>query len=321
MSDELMDRLAATRPEMPDGLLAPDTDLLEEILMTDIATPRRFVTPLRLASVAALAAALVAVALVVPTRDNAGPKTLRAIDMTQIAESTSAALKSGRAHVLVNTKTDKIAPRVSNADFTVEFSGDNRSMFGTIDPGDGRSSVFSIANKVIDGQFYLQDGTRWVRDTNATGMTGDDIFSLDPRTFVTGAAQDAGFEPVGTETVDGATTRHLVAANPDKVPTLNVGLGPSPEVTITKFEVWVDDANVVRRVLMATKDVQQTYPNAQTRVVTGADGKVRKELDPATMGEPVDVTTITTTTVNFTDIGDPVTITPPPNAVPIAGKG
>ncbi len=321
MSDELMTRLANARPETPDGLLTPDARLLEEILMTDVPIPRRFVTPVRLASVAALAAALVAFALVIPTRDNANPSAPRAIDMAQIAASTSAALKSGRAHVVVTTKTDKIAPRVSAADFTVEFNGDDRSMFGTIDPGDGRSSVFPIANKVIGGQFYLQDGTRWVLDTNASAMSGDDIFNFDPRTFVGGAAQAAGFEEVGKEAVDGTPTRHLAASYPDRVPTINVGLGPSPEVDITKFEVWVDDANVVRKLAMTTKDVQQTYPLARTKLTKDADGTVQKAIDPATMGEPVEVTTITATTVTFTDIGDAITITPPENPASVAGKG
>jgi hypothetical protein len=250
--------------------------------------------------------------MVLPTtsKDSAPPS----LNMQRIVDSTTSALNSGRAHVHYDSQG-------GGADFTVEFSGDNRSMSGTIDPGDGRASAFPIANKIIDGQFYLQDGTRWVKDTNAANMSGDDVFSVDPRSFLAAVAQAAQFATVGTEQRGGVETRHLKATKLDGIGDFNLGLGPRGETSLTAFELWVDDHDVVRALLVKSEQHEKTYPGAQTRVSKDANGNVHKSLDPATMGEPVIVTIRSQYKVEFGDIGQPVVITPPPGAVAVAGQG
>src|SRR3954453_7691632 len=98
MSDELLDRLRAAAPRTPDGLLEPNHELLEEILMNEQPKPRRIVTPIRLGAVAAAAAAvtLIAVNVAGPGQQAAAPPTtvnhVVAPNMQTIAASTSAAL-------------------------------------------------------------------------------------------------------------------------------------------------------------------------------------------------------------------------------------
>src|SRR2546423_1536425 len=69
MSDDLMQRLTTARPVTPPGLLDPDPQLLEEILMTTPITTRRIVTPFRLAGAAAVvtAGALLVINVAAPT--------------------------------------------------------------------------------------------------------------------------------------------------------------------------------------------------------------------------------------------------------------
>jgi hypothetical protein len=315
MSDELMNRLVAARPDVPHGLLEPDNALLEEILMTEAPTARRVVTPVRLASVAALAAVLVAIALVLPSRDEAP----RAVDMRQIAATTAAALHSGRAHLTYASDNGHFVH--DRADFTIEFSGDNRSTVGTIDPGDGRGSAFPFANKVIDGRFFLEDGTRWVEDTNEH-VSGSDIFSVDPRTLVAGAT-NAEFRDAGADTVDGVATRHLRATNLSSVPAMSLGFGPigDADTKLTKFDVWVDADNVVRRLDLATSQTETVYPMAHTVVTKDAAGNVQKTLDQSNMGPAETRTTRNAYSVVFTDIGAPIAIVAPANATKVAGQG
>jgi hypothetical protein len=324
MSDELMQRLADARPLAPAGVLEADNDLLEEIVMTEPIASRRVVTPRRLSAAAAAAAVLVAVALVVPTRHAAAPRSAAPVrvvpNMRTIAESTAAALSSGRAHVTYTSDNGHFIH--DSGSFVVEFSGDNRSTAGTIDPGDGRGSAFPIANKVVDGRFYLQDGTRWVEDTNEH-VTGSDLFSADPRTLVSGAAQDAEFEEAGTATVDGVATRQLKATRLDKVPVVNLGLGPTADqnTKVTTFDVWVDEDNVVRRLELDTEQTETVYPLARTQITKDADGTVHKSLDQSDLGKPETRTQRNAYSVTFTDIGAVVEIVAPANAAKVAGQG
>jgi hypothetical protein len=316
MHDDLIERLTDVRPSTPTTLQVPDAQLVEDILATGAPAKRRLVTPLRLASVAAVAAAVVAVLVMLPAAKTSPPT----LDMRAIVESTNVALQTGRAHVQLLTNTDKLGPmpRTSGADFTVEFSGGDRSMYGTVDPGDGRSSAFPIANKVVAGQFYLQDGNRWVKNTNNANMSGEDAFNVDPRSYLGVVAQDARFEDVGHTTFDGVDVRHLKATNLAGIPDFNLGLGPTKarDNELTAFELWVDGDNVVRGIHVGMERREETYPGALARIVDG-----RKEIDPATMGDPVVVTITSHYKVRFTDIGDPIEITAPANAVEVAGKG
>ena len=321
MHDELMERLANARPDTPTDLLQPNALLLDDILATRPRARRRVVTPLRLGAVATLAAAVVAVLIALPTTTATTPKAPPALNMRAIVESTNAALTSGRAHVVQRSQSDKGFVRASGSDFVVEFFGDNRSMSGTVDPGDGRSAVFPIANKIVDGQFYLQDGTRWVKDTNAANMSGDDIFSVDPRNFLAGVADAAQFEEAGRDTIGGVSTRHLRATKLDGIPDFNLGLGPRGEMRLTAFELWVDRDDVVRGLLVKSAQTEKTYPLARTQVSIDASGNLQKTLDQSNLGAPTYVHITSDYKVEFTDIGAPIEITAPANAVDVAGKG
>ncbi|HVV35062.1 MAG TPA: hypothetical protein VHC63_00550 [Acidimicrobiales bacterium] len=328
MSDELLDRLSAARPVT--DVVAPDPQLLDAIVSSAPRPPRRVVTPVRLASVAAVAAALVAALVVIPhdttTHSPSPSHAAIAPNMERIAASTAAALTSGVAHVTYTSNNGHFVHDTGTV--TVEFSGEDRSSFGTQDSGDmgdGRDSSFEFANKVVDGRFYLRDGVpgheTWLEDTNEH-VTGSDIFSVDPRSLVTDSAEQAGFEDVGTATVDGVTTHHLKATRLDQVPAVNLGLGPIVDATtkVTKFDVWVDTSNVVRRLAITTSMTETVYPLARTIVTTDANGNIQKTLDTTGVA-PEQRTQINTYSVTFTDIGSNIVIDAPANARKVAGQG
>ncbi len=319
MSDELLDRLAAARPQPPADLLEPNHELLEEILMNQETKPKRA----RFAfAAAAAAAAVIGIAIAVPTHDSPKVTPTVAVNMRTIAESTSAALSSGRAHLTYSATNDGHGQ--DGGELTIDFSGENRSTVGTISARDATS--FEIANKVVDGRFYLRDGAPgqqiWIEDTNEH-ITGSDLFSVDPRSLVTGAAQDAAFKDVGTATVDGVRTHHLKATRLDQVPTVNLGLGPISDdhTKLTKFDVWVDADNVVRRLDVSTSLTETVYPLARTVVDKDTNGTLQKHLDESNMGPSEERTTVNDYSVIFTDIGSPIAIDAPANARKVAGQG
>lgn len=314
--------------------------------MTNEQKHRRVVTPFRLGAVAAAtaAAALIAVNVGGVGQQAAAPPTtihVVAPNMQTIAQSTSAALTSGVAHVTYSSDNGHFIH--DRGTVTVEFTGENRSSVGTQDPGNpcGDASLpaqsqercdpsadnsFGFANKVVDGRFYLRDGApgheSWIEDTNEH-VTGSDLFSADPRGLLTGAAQDAAFKDAGTAMVDGVKTHHLEATKLDKVPTLNLGLGPitDGQTKITKFDVWVDADNVVRRLDVATSLTETVYPLAKTQVIKKADGSLQKQLDASNMGPSEQRTQVNEYSVTFTDIGSNIVIEAPANARKVAGQG
>jgi hypothetical protein len=344
MSDDLINRLAQARPDVSADLLEPNPALIEEILMTTPTPKRRFVTPLRLGAAAALATAAAAVAITLPNgaASTAHPSVtsqVAAPNMRRIVESTAAALSSGRAHVTYRTDNGHYIH--DSGDFTIEFAGDNRSTVGRLDPGDpckdasvsvpqercDADNSFEIANKVVDGRFYLRDGApgqqTWIEDTNEH-LSGSDLFNADPRTLVAGADNAAQFRDVGAATVDGVATRHLKATRLDAVPRVNLGLGPvnDDKTKVTKFDVWVDTDDVVRRLDVSTSVTETVYPMARTILKKDAEGKVvGKSLDEANMGPSEQRTTVTDYSITFADIGADIVITAPANARQVAGKG
>lgn len=298
--------------------------------------PRRIV----LVGAAAAAATLLAINLASPAHQTATPPPRHVVapNMQQIAESTSAALTSGRAHLTYSSDNKRFIHE--SGVLTIEFAGDNRSTVGTIDPGnpctDGSASVtsepcdsppFDVANRVVDGTFYLRDGApgqqKWVEDTKAR-LSGTDLFSADPRTLMGGATQDAGFVEAGSVTVDGVATRHLTATHLDRVPAVNLGLGPVTDnnTTVTKFDVWVDADNVVRRLDIATSQTQTVQPVTEARGQTASQrANLQKALDERQLGPTETLTLVSNYSVVFSDIGAPIDITAPANATKVAGKG
>ena len=119
------------------------------------------------------------------------------------------------------------------------------------------------------------------------------------------------------------STHHLEATRLDRVPSVNLGLGPinDDKTQVTKFDVWVDADNVVRRLDIATSLTETVYPLARTLVTTDANGNIHKSLDESNMGPSEQRTTVTAYSVVFTDIGSPIDITAPANATQVAGQG
>lgn len=328
MPDELLDRLRAVKPETPTGLLEPDTHLLEEILME----PKNK-TPRRLLLVAAAAAAAVGIAVTLPESTPmkaASPSatTVTALNMETIAASSAAALTSGRAYVTYVDEWDT-GGTTTRGNMTIEFSGDNRATTGHQDHDDefaaeGRPSGFDFANKIIDGQFYLQDSdgltSHWVKDTNYSEGSGTDLFNVDPRTFLDGAANAAAFVDAGTAEVDGVTTRHLKATKLDKLPQVNVGMGPV-DTSYTRFDVWVSPDNVIRKIEFGTSRTETGRPGAKAIVIKKADGTFTKEIDPNDTTPEVTRTNKASYSVTFKNIGEDIAIEAPANARSVAGQG
>lgn len=343
MSDDLINQLTNARPQLAADLLEPNPQLIEEILMTTPTRRRSFVTPIRLGAAAALATAAAAIAITLP---NGAPTTaapsvttqIAAPNMQRIAESTAAALSSGRAHITYTTNNGHYIHDAG--DFTIEFAGENRSTVGTLDPGDPcrdasvsvpqerceADNRFEIANKVVDGRFYLRDGApgqqTWIEDTNEH-LTGSDLFNADPRTLVGGANDDAQFRDVGAGSVDGVAVRHLKATRLDAVPRVNLGLGPVNDDTtkVTKFDVWVDADNVVRRLDVSTSYTETIFPDARTVLTKDGSGKVVGKTLDTTGSRTEERTTLTSYSVTFRDIGADIAITAPANARKVAGQG
>lgn len=321
MSDELLDRLRAVRPETPTGLLEPDTHLLEEILME----PKNK-TPRRLLLVAAAAAAAVGIAVTLPDTSPmkaASPSgtTVAALNMETIAASSAAALTSGRAYVTYTDEWDT-GGTTTRGNMTIEFSGDNRATTGNQQSGAERG--FTFANKIIDGQFYLQDSdgklSYWVKDTNYSEGSGTDLFNVDPRTFLDGAANAAAFVDAGTAVVDGVTTRHLKATKLDKLPQVNVGMGPV-DTNYTGFDVWVSPDNVIRKIEFGTSRTETGRPGAKAIVIKHEDGTFTKEIDPNDTTPEVTRTNKATYSVTFKNIGEDIAIEAPANPRSVAGQG
>jgi hypothetical protein len=316
--DEVLQALRAERPIVPTDRCEPDAALLAAIVATSRHGGRR---PLALA-----VAVMVVAGAVLAGRLDIGGDGVRvsqpapaAAEIAHIASTSQAALlSSGRA--LVDFHLAQGGTAEQRVTGTVSFAGDDVEMVLRFFP-DGRGPGFEARNRTVDGHFYLYDAGRWVRDTNATGTEGRDMFSADPRTLLGALHPGAAFEVVGTETVDGLELRHLRATRVDRLPTLNLSLGPIDPDEVRTLEVWVGSDDVVRRLDIGTVHVATRDPQAATVIVRGPDGRTTKETAPPDAARMVTTETSSTYSLRFTDIGAPIVITAPTGAVDVAGQG
>ena len=104
---------------------------------------------------------------------------------------------------------------------------------------------------------------------------------------------------------------------------MSLGFGPitDADTKVTKFDVWVDADNVVRRLDLATSQTTTGQAGARAILKKNADGSVTKEIDPDDTTPFVTRTTVNTYRVVFSDIGSAIDITAPANAAKVAGKG
>lgn len=316
--DDLLQALRAERPVVPADRCEPDDGLLAAIVATGRHRGRR---PLAVA-----AAAIVVAGAVLAGQLDVGGDGVKvskpapaAADIAHIATTSQAALtSSGRALVDFHLAQGTMAEQRITG--TVSFAGDDVEMVLAF-ASDGRGPGFEARNRTVDGQFYLYDAGRWVRDTSAAGTEGRDMFSADPRTLLGALHPDAAFEVVGTETVDGVELRHLQATRVDRLPTLNLSMGPMDPNQMRRLEVWVGADDVVRRLDIGTVEVTTRDPQSVTVIVRQPDGTMTKTTTPPDSARMVTTETSSTYSLRFTDIGAPIVITAPTGAADVAGKG
>jgi hypothetical protein len=323
--DDLMDDLRRARPaDLPDEVVSPHAPaaqaLLEEILSMPTTQPPEVqpsetrppdtagdatvtrLTPPRWKrrALAAGAAAAVAVAVVVTTdvrRDPVAPSDATTME-TALATSADALGRSGRAEERYEARfinPDGSEAFVESTVTTWEYAGDDSQAFlhpphyngVPIDPPWGDQVPI---NRYVDGELYLyisgRDDTtlQWFRDVGGNGYDTGRL-GIDPAALLDRLQSAGDFDEVGTETIDGVTTRRLRAQHPEEAPELRQGMDQLGEVT--ELEVWVDGDDLVRR-------VDFTYEG---------DGTV----------EPPDTVDISDASMSFRffDFGEPITIEAP----------
>lgn len=310
--DDVLQALRAERPAVPVERCEPDPAVLAAIVGRPRHRSRR---PLAVAAVVAVVAG--AVLAGGNGVDVSGPEPVAA-DIAHIASTSQAAFtSSGRALVDFHVAKGTVAEQRITG--TVSFSGDDVEMVLAIAPG--RGPAFEARNRTVDGHFYLYDAGRWVRDTNAAGTRGADMFSADPRTLLGALHPGAAFEVVGTETVDGVELRHLRATRVDQLPTLNLSMGPMDPKEVRTLDVWVGADDVVRRLDIGTVQVMTRDPHVATIIVREPNGEMRKATEPPDPARMITTEVASAYSLRFTDIGAPLTITAPPGAVDVAGQG
>lgn len=338
--DRLLDDLRTARPPLTEDACSPASPAASALFARLVREPDAPVhdrprrRARRLVAVPAIAAAALAAVLLVNgiTVDRTGvsvtPPPPAAADIERIAATSATALRSsGRAlvdfHLAQGTITEQ---RITG---TVAFSGDDVEMVLQFAPVAGRGSGFEARNRTVDGQFYLYDGPpdarRWYRDLNASATRASDVFSADPRSLLAALHPGVAFEQVGTEQLDGADLRRLRATRIERLPELNLSLGPIDPTHVKGLDIWVGSDDIVRRLDLTLVQVETRSGPGRTEVVVDGDGKQRKVFVPADPGpggqKGEDVEIRSSASIRFTDIGAPVVITAPAGAVDVRGQG
>jgi hypothetical protein len=314
----------ATRPELPADLLSPHGPaaraLLEEILAMPVDTPLTETEPappppspspvppprrLRLRPAVVIAAAAVVAAVAAVGALGTGAPRPALADIARVAETSNAALAgTGRAHVAFDLQAG--TPLAQQGTSEVAWSGSDIEMKVHIE-AQGERPASDSWTKVVGGERYALVGPKgqpghWVHRTGAGGPPGGALFDADPRTLLAILDPAARFAEVGTDRVGGVETRHLRATEVDELPVVDLGLAPDTRNTsVTSLDLWVGADDVVRRLDFGLR---------RTDTKTGPGG------------QPLaGVTFDSTYSVTFSDLGAPITITPPADVQPDAGKG
>lgn len=322
--------------------------------------PRSWRTPGRVAAIAAgfvavaCAGAVAVTQLGGPAR-SAGPApgrkpavALTAAYVRHLASTSRLALaQSGRAVVRSQQAQDGVLQNTATYDIT--FNGQNwNDAFSEVMAGLGGqpATTQSAVNRVVNGQAYdffnAVDGTRWYH------VTGPDAVSSlkipDPRDLLAALAPAARFVAAGHTVLAGVPVTRLVATDPAAVPTGTSTIWPAG--TVTAFTVWVDNSGVVRQLSVASADqvhgVIGTLPESERKLLQEFLAKIAQveasqhvssaqaaRIVAATpLGQQVRkerltqlITLATTTTVDFSGIGQPQVIQPPVGAIPISAVG
>lgn len=330
--DDDLAALAMARPEPPAALVSAESPTATALLDRIVSGEARAAQAhgggwrVRLSAAAAAVVVLVVVAGGLAGGDrNSRPAPpaeveLTAAEVQRIAAVSATALGgSGRAEV--GFHVDAGLRNEQRGSARLAFAGEDLDMVLRFDGQHGRPG-FEAANRTVDGRFYLLDGPpdakRRVRDDNAGERRGSDLFSLDPRTLLGAVQPGGGFVVVGTDEADDLRLRHLRATRLDRLPELNLSLGPIDPASVKTLDVWVDDAGVVRRLDLTTAS-SETHPAGMLEKVVGPDGRIKGALEGGT--GTVTTEHRATYSVRFFDIGAPVDISAPADAAAVRGLG
>ncbi len=106
---------------------------------------------------------------------------------------------------------------------------------------------------------------------------------------------------LGRQDIDGVSTRHLRATNPEEMPTPDLGDGMDEDMGhLTKLELWLDDEGLIRRI-----DATFLDPDALTHV-DSPDERWDTKTDVA---------------IRFFDFGAPITIAAPSDWEDLSPEG
>ena len=229
---------------------------------------------------AALAAAVVAVAGAAVVLDGSRDDDALRSDAAMEAQG-----PSGRLEVAWELSWGMVPPGARSVTL-YEFSGDR--LRRSDPPGDGGEPVPS----------YIQVGdqawSRWAPAGHGepeaatwreSEVGGPGPATLDPATLLDRWAAAGPFEPVGREDVDGVPTTRRQAAAPGAIEGADLHLTPYfPSGAVSRLEAWVDDAGVVRRLVVGLAGEEQGAPFSEAYTLT------------------------------FSDLGEPIAIEPPASA-------
>lgn len=257
--------------------------------------------------------------------------------------------QSGRAVISYRQTTDGRTQATGSDEIT--FSGKNwndvlRQSFPA-SRGVPASSQFAI-NRIVNGKAYYyiaasRTQMRWYRETNPSGHPTFDI--PDPRGVLGVLEPSAGFEVAGHKTVGGVALTELRATRLSHLPGLGWLPGIGAEEHVTSLVLWVDSHQVVHQMGVtaggtghtfdlaphAGKATEKKLRNIKMGIAEGTHknpAAVEAELNRAyeklvAAGELTESshTYGATITVNFSQIGQPLTITAPAHATPVFSRG
>ncbi|HVL81910.1 MAG TPA: hypothetical protein VM840_10000 [Actinomycetota bacterium] len=227
---------------------------------------------------------------------------------------------TGRAEIRFSTGKEEWVRRGTAR---VAFAGQNLEMEIDFAP-DGRSPGFRARNRTVDGEFYLLDGIPgqegWFHDVNAAGAQRSDLFNIDPRSVLTLLEPTVGFEEVGRDEIDGQPVRHLRATRTDQAPPLNFGMGSTEGQDMKQLDVWIDEENIVRRIDVRFSTTLAS-PSAGEILVKDENGDTRKIPTGEDSLEPKTVTTHSSYSARFYDLGAAIEIVAPVDVTRVEGKG
>ena len=325
--------LRAARPCIPTELTSVDTEEADDVfwrIVGDEPNPRvgrhRFRrSHFTLAVTAAAAAAVIGVLVTLPNRGTPvsvgeglttqpevtaepAPVATEAVDATalwpEIAPSPPVGeLMTARANMIVSEQFQQstLGPNVlTMADGDVNIGI-------PFQPPAGGAMDF-VDNRYVVGEWYFRipepdgDGMQWSYDPNDTPIFVG-VSPADPRELYERLAPSSGFEADGTDFVLGVETVRLVATTPEAIDPLMVQYQPFIE-SVVSLELWIDSNGIVRRI-----DVTAVMPPVLTMGTDGVAGTAEESGASATVS------------VEFYDIGEPITVDVPRDAIEIDGQG